>query len=719
MLARSREAAQLHGAPPRFEELRVEALRLVTMLGDGARPGGASARSLCRWGRRGTQSNGAADDVWARVALLEALSETSLAGAIAWLTHLYGVLPLVAGARQPEFRERFADPGLEGSSVFSRSWSCVAGPTQLRLRHEGTGIVLDGSAVAMVNAAGADAHCVVDRASGTVVMVPSELPGVELGAPLLPGEPVAHDVRFRRVSVPAGWVVSPDLEPGYVRRISLEVQSLAACMAITAASRYLDAAVAQSHTRESFGVPLRRHQSVRLRLADLRARVAGCRSLAYGAVSALEAARPSFPRLAGAAIAKADALLRLVAEECLVLHGAQGYEEHHLVAGFVTESRLLSLVGLPGSENGAMGAVGGLATDDPTAERAAIRATIAGQVLPRLPDWAAAPEFPVRDALAVLADKGILGIGFPPEHGGCGGGVRESSVLHEELGRLRSTALAGTVLSHLEVGTRLVLDHAKPAVVERWVPAALAGSVVIGYAATEVTAGSDLAATVTSGRREGSHWVIDGAKKFISNGHQADALCVLVRTSDRSVTSHSLFLVPMDTEGASTRSLATLGNRGTLAEVRLRGVRVESEALLGVEGQGLLLQVRRLAHERAFVAVVLAAAAGAALEALTTTHSKGSTAFDNQLECLVADVEEARLLAKHAIDAVAASIDARVPAAMAKLVASRVLRCVTDVRLRIGVATGDPGDHMQGYLDALGFALAGGTDNMLLEAISR
>lgn len=483
-----------------------------------------------------------------------------------------------------------------------------------------------------------------------------------------------------------------------------ERRMLGACLAVAAAQRFLDVATEHTHRREAFGVPLYKHQGVRLRLAEVRTRVEAVRRLAYRAVHAGACRSNDAEAFAMAALTKAGQLVCSAAEECMFVHGAHGYLESHAAPGFVAEARAFAAAVTGGDwmPNDVVAPRWRTAAASGDHFRERVRSVVRSVVAQRVAGWLSGPVLPVQEVLAVLADEGVLGAGFLSELAGDGGDIWQSVVLHEELARLGCSALSTAVLSHLEVGTRLVLDHGSPAAVERWVGPALRGDAVLGYAATEPGAGSDLAATTTSARRSADGWVLDGAKTFISNGHQADALCVLVRTSDRGVTSHTLLLVPMAAEGVKTRPLASVGNRGTLAEVAFEGVYIDSDAVIGVEGQGLLLQIRRLAHERAFVAVMLAALAE------TTCASEPE---------LVADVEEARSLAYHAVATLAAGRDARVPAAMAKLTAARALRAVAGRHL-----PSESANHpasMQAYLDALGFAFAGGTDTMLLEAIAR
>lgn len=364
-----------------------------------------------------------------------------------------------------------------------------------------------------------------------------------------------------------------------------------------------------------------------------------------------------------------------------------------------------------------------------SAFRTAVADIVRSELAPRLEAWIQADSVPLKEILASLARQGCVGVGFAEHHGGTGGNLWHCVVLHEELARLRCSSIGTTVLSHLEVGTRLVADHASAAAVEQWVPSALQGTTVLGYAATEANAGSDLAATTTMARTNGGCWIINGEKRFITNALEADGLCVLARTGGRGVTSHSLFLVPMAAEGVTVTPLSSLGNQGTLGEVQFEEVRLEADALIGLEGQGLLLQIARLAHERAFVAVILTAMAQVALEAVfarSTRRLPGvrgcASADGNLLAGLIAQVEEARYLAYSAIEALILGRDARTSAAMAKLVASRTLREVTenDLVLRLGSdALDTDGGMTRSFRDALGFLFAGGTETMLLESIAR
>lgn len=342
-------------------------------------------------------------------------------------------------------------------------------------------------------------------------------------------------------------------------------------------------------------------------------------------------------------------------------------------------------------------------------------------VVPHLAQWTSAAVFPLHEALAAIADAGCLSAGFPQDQGGIGGDLWHSVALHEELALLGVPRLAMAVLGHLEIATRLVADHGTPAAVEEWLQRALRGTVVLGYAATEPGAGSDLAATTTSARREGDDWVITGHKKFITSAYQANALCVLARTSERNVTSHTLFLVPMATEGVEKSPLETLGHRGIVGEVSFYEVVVSDRNRLGHEGQGLILQVKRLAHERAFAAVMLAATAHGALQTLvarTTSTADAGEALRFRLAEFLADAEEARNLAYQSIALLGARRDARFTAATAKLAAARALRRITREARRLP-DDGSEAGAAQDYFDALGFALAGGSDNMMLEAISR
>jgi len=210
---------------------------------------------------------------------------------------------------------------------------------------------------------------------------------------------------------------------------------------------------------------------------------------------------------------------------------------------------------------------------------------------------------------------GVLGIGVPEEYGGLAGSdFRHSVVVTEEIQRL-GLAIGGLRV-HTDICVPYLLHHASDEQRRRWLPPMCAGDTVVALGLSEPGAGSDLKAMTTGAERDGDHFVVNGAKTFISNGASADLLILAVKTDPAAGRNGiSLLLVDTSTPGfARGRKLDKLGLKAQdLAELSFTDMRVPVDCLLGEENQGFGYLTSNLAHERLSIAVNSQAAAAAAL----------------------------------------------------------------------------------------------------------
>jgi acyl-CoA dehydrogenase len=235
---------------------------------------------------------------------------------------------------------------------------------------------------------------------------------------------------------------------------------------------------------------------------------------------------------------------------------------------------------------------------------------------------------PSRSFWRAAADIGILGIGVPEEFGGMpGSDYRHSVVVTEEIQAL------GLAIGGLRVQTDIclpyVLNHGSPEQRATWLPRMATGDVVVALGLSEPGAGSDLKAMSTRARRCGDHYVVNGAKTFISNGAAADLVILAVKTDpDAGRRGISLLVVDTSTPGfACGRKLDKLGLRAQdLAEISFTDMRIPVENLLGVENEGFTYLTSNLAQERLSIAVNSQAAAAAALSWAVEDHRQGANA---------------------------------------------------------------------------------------------
>ena len=207
--------------------------------------------------------------------------------------------------------------------------------------------------------------------------------------------------------------------------------------------------------------------------------------------------------------------------------------------------------------------------------------------------------------------------------------LRGCCLLREALGE--ASPLADAVFALQGLGTTPILLGGSPAQKDRWLGPIAQGKVMTAFAMTEPGAGSDVAAIATTARRDGSGYVLDGAKTLISNAGIAD-LYVVFASTDRAKGSKgiSCFLVPADAPGLRFAGPQVMSAPHPLGEMAFENCRVPADALLGAEGRGYGLGLAALDRLRPTVA---AAACGMAARALAESlaHVKQRQQFGKPL----------------------------------------------------------------------------------------
>jgi acyl-CoA dehydrogenase len=211
---------------------------------------------------------------------------------------------------------------------------------------------------------------------------------------------------------------------------------------------------------------------------------------------------------------------------------------------------------------------------------------------------------------------GFLGANQPVAYGGAGGDFLYDAILIEEMADLRAHAMM--ISLHTDICLPYLVHYGSEAQKRRWIPAAIAGETLLGIAMTEPGTGSDLANVQTKARRDGDHYVLNGAKTFISNGQIGDLFIVVCKTDPGAQPAHkgiSLILVEATTPGfVRGRKLDKLGLRGQdTSELAFEECRVPVANLLGQEGRGFVQLMEQLQQERLSIAVASMASCRRAL----------------------------------------------------------------------------------------------------------
>ncbi|MEU1424608.1 acyl-CoA dehydrogenase family protein [Kitasatospora sp. NPDC005751] len=263
--------------------------------------------------------------------------------------------------------------------------------------------------------------------------------------------------------------------------------------------------------------------------------------------------------------------------------------------------------------------------------RATVRSFLAKEVLPHYDRWERAGIVD-RSAWLAAGRQGLLGLAVPEEYGGGGAAdFRYAAVLAEEFARAGASGLALGLHNDI-IGpylTSLATDEQK----RRWLPGFCSGELITAIAMTEPGTGSDLQGIRTHAVDQGDHYLLNGAKTFISNGILADLVVVVARTTPEGGSRGlSLLVVERGTPGFERgRNLDKIGQKAQdTAELFFEDVRVPKANLLGEEHQGFLYLMRNLAQERLTIAAAAIAGAEYLVE-ITTDYVKQREAFGRPL----------------------------------------------------------------------------------------
>jgi acyl-CoA dehydrogenase len=238
-----------------------------------------------------------------------------------------------------------------------------------------------------------------------------------------------------------------------------------------------------------------------------------------------------------------------------------------------------------------------------------------------------------RETWRRCGEAGYLGANAPEEYGGAGADFLYDAIIMEELARIRAHALM--ISLHCDICMPYLLAYANDEQKARYLPGCISGETILAVAMTEPGTGSDLANVQTRAIRDGDHYVVNGAKTFISNGQIADLVIVVVKTDPAAEPPHrgiSLLLVDADAPGFERgTNLEKLGLKGQdTSELAFRDCRVPVVNLLGQEGQGFKMLMNQLQQERLSIAIASIASCRRSLDD-TVAYVKERTAFGKRL----------------------------------------------------------------------------------------
>ena len=361
------------------------------------------------------------------------------------------------------------------------------------------------------------------------------------------------------------------------------------------------------------------------------------------------------------------------------------------------------------------------------------RKLIETEVNPHVDEWETQGQFPAHEVFKKFGRQGFLGISKPEEFGGLGLDYSYAIAFAETLGEIRCGAVPMAIGVQTDMATPALAKYGSDELREEFLRPSIAGDRVSCIGVSEPSAGSDVSRIKTRARRDGGDYVIDGGKMWITNGAQADWMCMLANTSEGPLhRSKSLICLPMKTPGVTVaRKLDKLGMRSSdTAQIFFEGVRVPQRNRIGEEGLGFVYQMEQFQEERMWATASnlrgLEIAITDAIEYTTNREAFARRLIDNQairfrLAELQTQVELLRSLLYRAVAEYIAGNDVTTLASMGKLAGGRIAREVADGCLQyyggMGYMNETPISRL--FRDTRLASIGGGADEVMLEIISK
>ena len=341
----------------------------------------------------------------------------------------------------------------------------------------------------------------------------------------------------------------------------------------------------------------------------------------------------------------------------------------------------------------------------------------------------AVPEPIIRE----MRDLGLFGLSIPEEYGGLDLSMEDECLVIFEMGKA-SPAFRSEFGTNVGIGSQGLVMFGTPEQKAKYLPKIASGEIVTSFALTEPEAGSDSASVQTRARLEGDHYVLDGAKRFITNAGKAGLFTVMARTNPdaKGGAGVSAFLVPGHSPGLSVgKPEKKMGQHGAqIHDVIFDGVRVPVENRIGEEGEGFKVAMQVLDKGRLHIAALCVGVAERLIADCVAYASErkqfGQPIASFQLiQAMIADSKTEALAARALVLESARKRDAGqnivLEAAAAKLFASEMVGRVADRAVQIFGGAGYVADHgiERLYRDVRIFRIYEGTSQIQQLVVAR
>lgn len=324
--------------------------------------------------------------------------------------------------------------------------------------------------------------------------------------------------------------------------------------------------------------------------------------------------------------------------------------------------------------------------------------------------------------------KGLIGLDVPEPDGGVGLNAVTMGMLYEEIGKFGINTREVIGAGH----GNMIVKYGSQAQKERYLPSLLRGDLLVGVGLTEPNTGSDLAATQTFAKRDGSNYILSGGKEWVSRVEEAGVFVVFAQTNpEAGARGLTAFLVDMDDPNVEKYSLEPMGMKGwSYGGFKLHNVVVPSGSRMGNEGDGFAIFNRHFGYWRVLMGIICVGGARRALEQ-AIGYSKERKAFGgpigrfqsvmHKISENATHLEAASLLSLQALDLLDKGKNNVMQASMAKWYATTAAYKAIDDALQIHGARGYVKQYgiEQKLRDVRGLMIADGSTDTLKSLIGR
>ena len=306
----------------------------------------------------------------------------------------------------------------------------------------------------------------------------------------------------------------------------------------------------------------------------------------------------------------------------------------------------------------------------------------AKNIKPNMMKWDESQEFPI-EIFKQLGELGLMGVLVPQEYGGSGFGYLEYVTAIAELSKIDGS-IGLSMAAHNSLCTGHILQFGNEGQKKKYLPKLATAEWIGAWGLTEPNTGSDAGNMRTVAVQDGDHWVINGAKNFITHGKTGNVAVVIVRTGEVG-DSHGMtaFVIEKGTPGFSAgRKEDKLGMRASeTTELIFEDCRVHKDQILGEVGEGFIQAMKVLDGGRISIAALSLGIAQGAYEA-ALQYSKERNQFNKSISSfqgiafkladMATEIEAASLLTYRAADMKNRGLNVNIESAMAKYYASEV-----------------------------------------------